>query len=204
MSRTRINDKLSEFDERVIAAAEADLDRLLSLEPSPEFAAKVLARISAEQTGRGRRVGWVGLALASAVALVIALTLRSNPAESDRGPSFAKPPQPDVVLSVEPTDMRGPMSLAITAPKRALAARLVGRSRKTAPLRIDEPEVLIDKSLADAIRRLAMLTRDIPLDNTAPDGSPQPAYESPTPSVVVEPLTVPELVLKPADQNGGR
>jgi hypothetical protein len=209
MSRTRINDRLSQFDERMVAAAEADLDRLLLPEPSPEFAAKVLARISEARTEHRWRAVWVGLALASAAALVVAFALR-DPAEPDRAPSFAKPPQQDVVLSVEPSDMRDPISLAITAPKRALAAQhldgrsLVGRSVKTAPLRTGEPEVLIDKSLADAIRRLAISTRDIPLNDTAPDGRPQPASESPTPSVVVEPLTIPELVLKPADQNGGR
>jgi hypothetical protein len=198
MSRTRINDRLSEFDERRVAAAEADLDRLLSITPSPEFAAKVLARISTEHTGRGQRVGWVGLALASAAALVIAFTLRSDPAEPDRAPLFARPPQQDVVLSVEPLDMREPISLAVTAPPRRahLSPQRLVRSA--------EPEVLIDRSIADAIRRLAVSTRDIPLDDTAPDGRPQPASESPMPSVVVEPLIVPELVLKPADQSGER
>jgi len=195
---------LSQFDERMVAVAEADLDRLLSVEPSPEFAAKVLARISEPRADRRWRAVWVGLALASAAALVIAFALR-DPAEPDRAPSFAKPPQQDVVLSVEPSDMRDPISLAITAPKRGLAAQhLVGRTLKTAPPRIGEPEILIDRSLADAIHRLAISTRNIPLDDKAPDGSPQPAFESPTPSVGVEPLIVPELVLKPADQNGGR
>ncbi len=49
MSRT---ERMTEFDERVVAAAEADLDRLLSIEPSPEFAAKVRARIAAEPPPR--------------------------------------------------------------------------------------------------------------------------------------------------------
>ncbi len=197
MSRTRINDRLSEFDERVVAAAEADLDRLLSLEPSPEFAAKVLARISAEPTGRGRRMAWVGLSIASAAALIIAFTLRSDPAESDRAQSFARPAQQDVVLSIAPSDRRDTVSTAITAPKRAhLAPRR--------PVRIAEPVVLIDRSLADAIHRLAVSTRNMTLDAGVPDGRLQSASESPTSSVVVEPLTVPELVLKPADQNGGR
>ena len=53
MSRTQIHDRLSDIDERVVADAEADLDRLLSLEPSPEFAARVLARIKAPHAARG-------------------------------------------------------------------------------------------------------------------------------------------------------
>jgi hypothetical protein len=207
MSGTRITDRLSDIDERVVAEAEAHLDRLLSLEPSPEFAAKVLARISAPHTARGWRAGWVGLALASAAGLVIVgtLTLRTGSGVADRAPSFAKPPQQDVVLGVEPSDMRDPTSRAITVPKGALAAqRHVGRSLKTAPLRVAEPEVLIDPLLGDAIRRLAVSTRNVLLDDTTPESSLQPASDVPVPSVVVEPLTVPELVLKPADQNGGR
>ena len=197
MSRTQIDDRLSEFDERVVAAAEADLDRLLSLEPSPEFAAKVLARISAEETGRGWRVAWVGVALASAAALIMAFTLRSDPAESGRAPSFARPSRQDVVLTIAPSDGRDPVSTAITSPKRAhLAPRRL--------VRVAEPVVLIDKSLADAIHRLAVSTRNMTLDDGMPDGRPRSASESSTSSVVVEPLTVPELVLKPADQSGER
>ena len=202
MSRTRINNGLSEFDERVVAAAEADLDRLLALEPAPDFAARVLTRISAEHTGRWRRAGWVGVALASAATLVIAFTLRSDPGVRDRAPSFAKPPHQDVVLGVEPLEMQGAVSLAVTAPKGGRAAhRPVGRSLKAAPLRVADPEVLIDPSLAQAIRRLASSPRTVPLEE--PEASPPFKPEVSVPSVVVEPLTVPELVLKPADQNGG-
>ena len=207
MFRTRINDRLSEFDERMVAAAEADLDRLLSITPSAEFAARVVARISADHTGRGHRAGWVGLALVSAAALVIvsALTLRSDPGVRDRAPSFARPPHQDVVLSVEPLEMQGAVSLAVTAPKGGRAAhRPAGRGLKAAPLRVAKPEVLIDPLLGDAIRRLAVSTRNVLLDDTTSARSLQPASDVPVPSVVVEPLTVPELVLKPADQNGGR
>jgi hypothetical protein len=205
MSRTGIDDRLNEFDERTVAAAEADLDRLLSLQPSAEFAAKVVARISADHTRRGQRARWVGLALASAAALVIAFALRSDRAEPDRAPSFAKPPHQDVVLSVEPLEIQGAVSLAVTAPKGGrVAHRPVGRSLKTAPLRVAEPEVLIDPLLGDAIRRLAISSRNVLLDNAPLDTGLKPPSDVPVPSVVVEPLTVPELVLKPADQNGGR
>ena len=199
MSGTRINDRLSDIDERAVADAEADLDRLLALEPSPEFAAKVLARINAPHAARGRRLGWVGLALASAAALVIAVTLRSDPAEPDRAPSSAKPLQQDVVLSVEPSDMPEPIPLAITTLERGRAAQRLVR-RNAPPRRTEEPEVVIDPSRADAIRRLAISTRNVLLGDTASDSSLLPASDVSLPSVLVEPLTVPELVLKPADQ----
>jgi hypothetical protein len=194
MSRTRINDRLSEFDERVVAAAEADLDRLLSLEPSPDFAAKVLARISAGHPAPGWSAGWVGVALAAAATLVIAFTLRSGPGARDGGVKALKPLHADVVLRSPAADMHVRVSPVITPSIRPRPARP----------RIGDAEVLIDRSLADAIHRLAVSTRNMTLDDGLPDGMPPSASESPTSSVVVEPLTVPELVLKPADQNGGR
>lgn len=205
MSGTRIKDRLSDIDERVVADAEADLDRLLALEPSPEFAAKVLARINAPHAARGRRLGWVGLALASAAALVIAsaLTLRSGSGVRDSAVMTPQPVHPDIVLG---PDARSPVGGSLkTAPlptDEPKARHPVGRSAP--PLGIDEPEVVIDPSLADAIRRLAISTRNVLLDDTASDSSLLPASDVSLPSVVVEPLTVPELVLKPADQNGGR
>ena len=191
MSRTRINNGLSEFDERVVAAAEADLDRLLALEPSPDFAARVLAQISAEHTARWRRAGWVGMALASAATLVIAFTLRSGSGARDGDVKAPKPVHADVVLGAPASDVQLRVSRVIT-PSR--------RPRPAGP-RTGDPEVLIDPSLAQAIRRLASSPRTIPLEE--PEASPSSRPEAFVPSVVVEPLTVPELVLKPADQNGG-
>jgi hypothetical protein len=49
MSRT---EQMTDFDEREVSAAEADLERLLAIEPSPEFAAKVRGRIAAEPPAR--------------------------------------------------------------------------------------------------------------------------------------------------------
>jgi hypothetical protein len=185
---------LSEFDERVVAAAEADLDRLLALEPAPDFAARVLARISAGHVARRWRAGWAGVALASAATLIIAFTLLSGSGARDSDVNASKPLHADVVLRSPASDMRVRVSPVITPSIRP---------RPAGP-RIGDPEVLIDRSLADAIHRLAVSTRNLTLDDGAPDDRPRPASESPAPSVVVEPLTVPELVLKPAVQNGGR
>ena len=191
MSRTRTNDRLSEIDKRVVAAAETDLSRLLSIEPSPEFAAKVRARISDRGVARGWRVGWLGLGLASAATLIVALTTGGNPAGDDRANTPDSHPQPDIVL-------RAPI------PQPAVASG--GRTLKTArPVRppvveAHHPEVLIDASFARAIRRLALSTANLALEETTRDASAAPVSDAPVPSVVVEPLRVPELVLKPADQ----
>ena len=210
MSRTRIKDRLSDIDERVVADAEADLDRLLSVEPSPEFGARVLARIKAPHAARGQRAGWAvwaGWALASAAALVIvgALTLRSGSGGRDGAVPSSQPVPRDIVLGPDARSLVGGSPKTTPLPTdEPEAGHPVARSLKTVPPRLDEPEVVIDPSLADAIRRLAVSTRNVLLDGTASDGSLQPASDVPLSSVVVEPLTVPELVLKPADQNGGR
>lgn len=195
MSRTRTNDRLSEIDKRVVAAAETDLSRLLSIEPSPEFAAKVRARISEPYAARGWSAGWLGLALASGAALVIALSglvgwrglqtppLPVDPPVASVGPSKTAPPP------VEPVRHR-----LKTVP--LTAAPLLTEGNRPA-----SPEVLIDPSLAQAIRRLANSSRPVPLEG--PETSPPLISDAPVPSVVVEPLTVPELKLKPADQTSG-
>jgi len=138
------------------------------------------------------------LALASAAALVIVgtLTLRTGSGVRDGDVTSPQPVHPDIVLSGPTSDKGG----AGSEPK---ALHPVARSPKTARVQLDAPEVLIDPLLADAIRRLAVSTRNVLLDDAASARSLQPASDVPVPSVVVEPLTVPELVLKPADQNGG-
>ena len=196
MSRTRTNDRLTEIDERVVAAAEADLNRLLSIEPSPEFAARVRARISEPQAARGWGAGWLGLALASVAALIIAV---GDPVGWRVPKSPPIPVQPAVTsagrgLKTAPI----PLETAGTSVRRGLktAPGPVGRNRAASP------EVLIDPLLAQAIQRLANSRRTIPLEE--PEASLPPISDASVPSVVVEPLTVPELVLKPADQNSGR
>jgi hypothetical protein len=145
MSRTRIDDRLHEFDERMVAAAEADLDRLLSLEPSPEFAARVVARICTDPTGRGHGVGWVGLALASAAAVIAvgtAITLRQHTPVVDV-PMVTSPARPDTILAADPL---------VTEP--VVTARHVVPVLSRPKPQPAEPEVLVSDERRLAIERL--------------------------------------------------
>ena len=215
MSRTRANDRLSEIDERAVAAAEADLNRLLAIEPSPEFAAKVRARIREPQKARGWSTGWLGLALASAAALFVAM---GDPA-GWRVPKSAPVPVETTVTSVGRGLKAAPPTAGLATAPTAVTVETAPTAvaRKTAPTavalktapdptgrnRSGQPVVLIDPSLGQAIRRLSLSTANLALDPTMPDGSAAPAFDAPVPSVVVEPLEVPELVLKPADRTSG-
>jgi hypothetical protein len=193
MSRT---EQMTEFDEREVSAAEADLERLLAIEPSPEFAAKVRSRIAAEPVARSWSWGRLVLPLAAAAALVIVLTLSSN--WSARGPEqpVASSRQNDIVLS-PPKPKEAPPVEPVTA-----MADVKPRIRR-APVPEQKPEIIIDLAIRDAIRQLAVAARNTTLDASKGESIAAPNAESDA-LPVAEPLSVPELVLRPADQTGGQ
>ena len=149
MSRT---DHMTEFDERVVAEAEADLDRLLAIEPSPEFVAKVRARIAAEPPARRWHWGRLLVPVAAAACLVL-VVVQWNGRRHDEGP-VATGRQGDIVLhratpTDVPADVTARLAADVTPPTR----------RAAAPLQ-REPEITLDPSMAEAIRRLAVGARN--------------------------------------------
>jgi hypothetical protein len=193
MSRT---ERMTELDERLVAAAEADLQQLLSIDPSPEFAARVRSRIDENRQSRvSKRWGWIGLAVATAAAVILVVVLRTdhNAPTTQR---VAIPGRPDITLKAPPVE-HNPSPLP-TAPHQVASRR--GSTPAVAPPA--SPEVIIDAAMTDAIRRMAMSLR-----NTRPDAAAAEQLQietgEPVPLTIAEPLNVPELVLRPADQNGG-
>jgi hypothetical protein len=188
---------MTEFDEREVSAAEADLERLLAIEPSPEFAAKVRGRIAAEPPARRWMWGRLGLAVAAASAVLVVFALRGGLSVPDNGRPFPDSRHEDVVLEAE----------AATASKTIVpppTGRIDVRSRASrAALPQREPDVIIDPAITDAIRRLAVAARNTTLDGSKGESIAAPNAESDT-LPVAEPLNVPELVLRPADQTGGQ
>lgn len=194
MSRTK---QMTEFDERVVAQAEADLDRLLSIEPSPEFAAKVRARIAAEPPPRSWNWGRLLVPVAAAVAVVIVLALSNN--WSDRGPEqpLATSRQNDIDLAAEKLkDAPAVVPIAQATVSKPPIRRATATPRP-------EPEILIDPAITDAIRRLALAARDTTLDGSKGESIAAPDSAAAI-LPIAEELNVPELVLKPADQTGGQ
>src|SRR4029453_13133068 len=182
MSRT---EQMTEFDERVVAEAEAELDRLLSIEPSPEFAAKVRARIAAEPPARNWNWGRLLVPVAAVAAVVIVVTLSST--GSDRGPEqpLATSRQNDIVLNPEkPTET--PVIVTIKAVTDA------GSKVRRVPVPEEKPEIIIDPAIGDAIRRLALAARSTLLDGSKGESIAAPNAESET-LPVAQPLNVPEL-----------
>ena len=193
MSRT---DQMSDFDERAVAAAEADLERLLSIEPSPEFAAKVRARIAAEPPVRSWNWGRLLVPVAMAAALVIVLTHSTTWRGHGPEQPVATARQTDIVLNPD-TPTETPAAVTIQA------AADGGSKVRRAPPPEEKPEIIIDPAMSDAIRRLAVAARSTVLDGSKGESIAVPNAEAET-LPVAEPLNVPELVLKPADQTGGQ
>jgi hypothetical protein len=193
MSRT---EQLTEFDERVVTEAEADLDRLLSIEPSPEFAAKVRERIAAAPPVRPWN--WVRLLvpLAAAAGLVLVVTLVTNRNGRDAEPPFATARHGDIVLPVAKVN-EAPADGPVTTV--AHNGPTVHRATTTPP----EPEIIIDPAISDAIRKLALAARNTTLDGSKGESIAAPDSASETLPIPGE-LNVPELVLKPADETGGQ
>ena len=192
MSRT---ERMTEIDERIVSAAEADLQQLLSIEPSPEFVARVHERIHATSVAPARRWSWIGLALASAAALILAALLRTSRVPGN--PTVETVHSADIVLSAPP------VAHDTSVPTSSPTAKVVRVARADSNVtRAEAPEIIIDPAVTDAIRRMAIALR-----NTAPDVSVAESLHveegDPAPLKVAEPLGVPELVVKPADQNGG-
>ena len=193
MSRT---EQMTELEERLVAEAESDLQQLLAIEPSPEFAAKVRARIHERHERRATRWGWMGLAIASATAAVtlIAVLRMDHGAPATQKVEFVR--RPDISLSAAAPVAHGP-TLA-TPTSRVVPVRQIPRTTEPAAA----AEIIIDRAMTDAIRRMAMSLRNTEPDVATAEQLQIPMGE-PAPLIIAEPLNVPELVLQPADQNGG-
>jgi hypothetical protein len=189
MCRTK---QLTEFDERAAAEAEADLDRLLSIEPSPEFVAKVRARIAAEPPVR--RWNWNRLLVPVAAACLVLAVMYWNGRGNEK--PFATARQGDIALRNEtPKAPPASAAVAVVAINRPTVRRVTASPQP-------EPEIIIDPAITDAIRRLALAARNTTLDGSKGESIAADAQAAELP--VAEPLNVPELVLKPADQTGGQ
>jgi hypothetical protein len=194
MSRTG---RMNEFDQRMVAEAEADLQQLLSVEPSPELAARVRLRVHERTKSHAWRWGWIGLALASAAALIVAVVLRTNhsvPGEQ----TIEMVHRPDVPLIVPATMVRD------TPPSSPQGAVKVARhyAGRFGVAQAPAPEIIVDPAMTAAIRRFAASLRNVPPDESVAE-TLQAEAGDPRTLPVAKPLDVPQLVLKPADQNGG-
>jgi hypothetical protein len=194
MSRT---EQMTELDERIVAEAEADLQQLLSIEPSPEFAARVRARIDEQRDSRGTRWGWIGLAIATAVALVMVALLRTNDGSSATQ-NVEIVTRPDTPLAAPPVLVEHGPTPVTTAIHHVAVPKQTAHVAEAAT----STDIIVDAAMTAAIQRLATAARNTILDASNGESIAADAHAAALP--IAEPLKVPELVLSPVDPNGGQ
>jgi hypothetical protein len=137
--------------EQPVTAAEADLERLLAIEPSIEFRSRVRERVAVESMRRQLWPSRMMLARAAAVILVASGLLIPSP-DVDR-PS--PPPAPSsIVNAVIP-----PGAIPLFVRPVPIPVERLTHNRAPAPRIAREPEVVWDAHGADAIARLVDLAR---------------------------------------------
>jgi hypothetical protein len=174
-----------------------ELTSLLSIEPSPEFRAKVRARVAGERIARPWHFQWRVAAVGAAAVVVASLVIMrvtptrpSRPAAQlvEKGPAASVPP----VLPV-------PNDRPQMAPVVALAVR------QPAPP-TNRAEVLIDVSARRGLRQLSALVRDgrarfVFDDETVPQ---PPIGDIVVAPIVIEPVTVTTLSESAGEVEGDR
>jgi hypothetical protein len=153
-----------------------ELASRLSIEPSPEFRARVRARIADEPAPRSWYMPWrVAAAGAAAAAVLAGVTiLRVVPSHSER---------PAVVLAEKPP--AAPVRAVASAPAQPRQAAAIAPLRR-APL-ASGPEVLVDVTAVRGLRQLDAIVREGRTQFVFADES---VPQDPVKDIVVTPIAI--------------
>jgi hypothetical protein len=208
---------LTDDERRLMETVDAVLDREMAVEPAPDFAAKVRARIAASEPDEGWNVRW---RFAAAAVVVIATgillaALRSGPGDVS-APVVSRH---DIALPERSFEARIPdpgsrVNRSVPAPRIPDPGSRVDRSVPGSRIpdpgsRVDrsvEPEVLVPDDLRVAIGRVMEMVRAGTLDDRAFTSQRADAVveDSAEPvAMVVEELQVPPINLAGAGVEKG-
>jgi hypothetical protein len=165
-----------------VSAAEADLERLLSIEPSVEFRARVRERVASESI-RGHRwpSSWVLVRAGVLIALGFALLIPS--------PDVDRPSPPDAPRVFQ-TAVYRPDTIPVLVQATPIAT-VQGARPRVAPRDVREPEVVWDARGAAALEQLVELARSGTVVS-APPASKKTLEVEP---LIIPPITTDSLVL---------
>ena len=136
--------------EQPVTAAEAELERLLSIEPSAGFRARVRERVASERIGRRWWPSMLVLVHAGAL-IVLAVAVMIPPRDVPR-------PAPPAVPPLFANAIHRPDAVPLVTGPRPIPTQQVTR-QQAAPRSVPEPEVVWDAQGADAIARVVELAR---------------------------------------------
>lgn len=168
-------------------ALEREIEAALAVDPSPEFLARVRARVAAEDLDGGWnwRWAWAGAAVVAIAAVVLGFSIeRATPVDTENQHLVAAP-RTLPPLSVS----EGPSPIVRDAPAPVPVARRTRPLRPSA--RVTKPEVLISTDEAGALQRLfdALNKRRIEA-SVLPDLDTAARPLAPIDQIVLEPITL--------------
>jgi hypothetical protein len=185
------------FDEALVQELERELRDALAIEPSPDFAQKVRARIAARQSPA---VWWkFALPVAAACALVVGLGVWGHWRPGESAGAIVQRAGSDVGLRPE---VRSKPDAKVSANRPKLAA--VRTKVRTIPESTAEPEVIVPPDRAVALARFLELARRgaVNEETLKPVASAAPPPVLEIAPIVVTPLSVPELEPQSGVQTG--
>ena len=175
-------------DERVDELL-ADLDRALTIEPSPALAARARTRMGAAAPAW---LGWRWALAAGAVIVLAGATYVAWPQPSAvRSTSAQVVPNAPATAGAQPRAQVPSLAAPVAAPAvRQARARAAGPNPvRHATAAVREPEVLVSPNQRIALEQLAAALRDGRLTTESVAAANQP--------IVQEPLIVPSMVIAP-------
>jgi hypothetical protein len=181
------------MDPMTDAGLERDIERALAVDPSPEFVARVRARIADEPAAASRRFGWLfaGVAAATvATATAIAIFVVSPTPQPTSTPLLASRPIGSVVEV--PSVFRVGADPRVRPESRSGVEPTHGSAPTTTGVAA-EPATLFDPHETMALQRLIAGVRDARVD-LAPLLKEPPMAPQPLDELVIAPITIEPLV----------
>ena len=187
-------------------AIDREIQAALTVDPSPQFVARVRARIASEPARAASWLSWKLVASGAMAALIVIAFVLMRPGEQ----TFNARPEP-VEGRARGTLQSRPRSATTTAattqPRRAetpKARTLTRRAGAPQARRRPEPELLLDPAETRALRRLIAGTRDGSLDLSPALRATTPTAMdlAPIDAIVIAPLTIDPLT--PSGEEGVR
>ena len=193
-----------QFDQRLIEECERELRDALAIEPSPDFARQVRARIAA----RPAPVVWWRFALPIAATCVMAVgfTVWMN---REKEKDVRLTPEATVKAAVAPQGSNEDTSKVDTSKANTslvgsgFSRTLTTTSPQSTPA--PEPEIIVPPDRALALARLLELTRNGSLNEETlkPVAAARPPAELEIKPLVVAPILIPELETPSGTAQGG-
>jgi hypothetical protein len=203
LARCRECRQLLDEQRRFVDGVDAELQEALAIEPSPRFAADVMARVERSSPGRRRWIWWTMPAAAAAVlALVVFASTRSTDPPALEGASVAAVPATSPPPAVGPVSQPGHTpgraggrsSAKVRRPAVEHTPRVVSARGAALP---PAAEALVPTDRAIAVAHYLALVRSGSLDAprvmaNEPSGNSEPVEPV---ELVVAPLSVDAVVL---------